>query len=340
MKLNKRLFSVLLLVLFLTVLILDTRTSLQGAQEGITLCLSVIVPSLFPFVFLAGMLPSRLLGIRIPAFRGMRRICGIPDGSESLLLLGFLGGYPLGASIITDAYRQGSISRATASRMLGFCSNAGPSFLFGMVAPLFPDRKIVWALWLIHILSALLVSVLLPGKSKESCVLIKNSPITVAQALETSLKTMTNICGWVVIFRVLLSVLDSWLLWLLPKESQAVIYGLLELSNGIIALQQLPNYAARFITCSGILAFGGLCVYMQTESVTMGLGTGLYFPGKVLQCLFSILLSLLIQLLLFPAEQRIHLPSAFYILVLVGVSIFSLFFVKKKSSSISGANIV
>lgn len=340
MKQDKRMLSVVVLILFLTVLILDSRTSLQGAQDGIRLCMMVVVPSLFPFIFLAIMLPSRVLGSRIPFLSRLCGMCGVPEGAESLLLLSFLGGYPVGASMVADAYRQGCISRTNASRMLGFCSNAGPSFLFGMVGSLFSDRKIIWLLWLIHISSALLVGMLLPGKSKEACVLNKKAPLTVSQALEMSIKTMVNICGWVVIFRVLLSVLDRWLLWLLPQQVQAGIYGLLELSNGIIFLQQLPNCAARFITCSGILAFGGLCVFMQTASVTRGLGTGQYFPGKVLQSLFSVLLSLFLQNLIFPSDQRVHLPALFYIFVIGGITIFILFFITKKSSSITEVNIV
>ncbi|MBR4109914.1 MAG: hypothetical protein IKK41_06375 [Oscillospiraceae bacterium] len=293
MKNKKQTFVGVLLAVSLTVLILDSQTSLQGARDGIWLCISVVIPSLYPFLFLSAMLPSRLLGTRIKGIGLVCRLCGIPDGAESLLLLSFLGGYPIGAKMVYDAYRQGCISKPAACRMLGFCNNAGPAFLFGMIGGLFTDKKIVWVLWLIHILSALLVGVLLPGKTSETCILTRKEPLTVPQALESSLKTMGNICGWVVIFRVILTILDRWLLWFLSQEIYAGIFGLFELSNGIACLNKVANDATRFVLCSGMLAFGGLCVFMQTASVTKELGLGRYFPGKVLHCLFSILLSLL-----------------------------------------------
>lgn len=293
MKNKKQIFISILLAVSLAVLILDSQTSLQGAREGISLCVLVVIPSLFPFLFLSAMLPSRLLGTRIRSIGGLCRLCGIPDGAESLLLLSFLGGYPVGAKMVYDAYRQGCISKPAACRMLGFCNNAGPAFLFGMIGGLFTDKKIVWGLWLIHILSAVLVGVLLPGKTRETCILTRKEPLTVPKALENSLKTMGNICGWVIIFRVILTILDRWFLWLFPQEIYAGIFGLFELSNGIACLNEVANDAIRFVLCSGVLAFGGLCVFMQTASVTKELGLGRYFPGKVLHCLFSILLSLL-----------------------------------------------
>ena len=32
------------------VLILDSKTALSGCREGVTLCLNVVIPSLFPFL--------------------------------------------------------------------------------------------------------------------------------------------------------------------------------------------------------------------------------------------------------------------------------------------------
>ncbi len=340
MKQNKQVLAGILVTLSLMVLILDSKTSLQGAQDGISLCISVVIPSLFPFLFLSAMLPSRLLGNRIKAIVGLCRLFGIPEGAESILILSFLGGYPVGAGMVTDAYKQGCISRSAALRMLGFCNNAGPAFLFGMVGALFEDQKVIWVLWLIHILSALLVGILLPGKQNETCILNHKTPVTVPQALEISLKTMANICGWVVIFRVLLSILERWLLWLLPPEAQGGIFGLLELTNGIALVQKISNDGSRFILCSGMLAFGGLCVFMQTASVTKELGIGQYFPGKVLHCLFSILFSVLLQHLLFTSDGWIRFPIGFYIVLISWISTVIFFLSKKKSSSKLRADIV
>ena len=189
MRIGRKQLTALILIISMAVLILDSRTALVGAQEGVQLCISVVIPSLFPFLFLSIMLPSRLLGCNIPGIRRIGQLCGIPDGAESLLLLGFLGGYPTGASMIADAYKQGAISKENACRMLGFCNNAGPAFLFGMVGSLFPVYA-VWILWFIHISSALFVGMILPKNQSAKCTIIKTEPISITQALNKSLKVI------------------------------------------------------------------------------------------------------------------------------------------------------
>lgn len=297
-------------------LILDAKTALSGAKDGIALCLYTVIPSLFPFFILSSLLTSSLTGKNISILRPIGKLCGIPVGAESLLVLSLFGGYPVGAQAISDAYRQGHLTKTAAHRLLGFCSNAGPAFLFGMVGPLFTSRIVPWVLWLIHILSALIVGAVLPGKSRDTCLLCKSLPLTVPQALEQSLRIMANVCGWIVIFRVILAVMNRWILLLLPLEGQVLLSGLLELSNGCLALRSVQSEASRFVLSACMLAIGGLCVGMQTVAVTASLGTGLYFPGKLLQSLISIPMAAAAQYFLFFSSERMVFPTVLYICLL------------------------
>lgn len=317
--------------LVMTLLILDAKTALLGAKEGITLCLYTVVPSLFPFFIVSVMLTSCLTGITIVFLRPLGKLCGIPNGAESILLLGFLGGYPVGAQSVTDAYKQGQLEQKDAHRMLGFCSNAGPAFLFGMIGPLFSSPIIPWVLWLIHILSALIVGMILPNKQHSTCNLSAIPTLSLPQALERSLRIMANVCGWVIAFRVILAVLNRWILWIVPVGWQPLMSGLLELSNGCQALRALSSEALRFIISSAILGFGGLCVGMQTISVTGDLGTGLYFPGKLLQAIFSVLMALLTQPYLFHSSPRQSISAQLSLMFAVGILlIFCLLCRRKK----------
>lgn len=302
------------------IIILDTKTALSGAMTGVQLCLNTIVPSLFPFIFLSGMLNNFLLGRKSSVLSPLGRLCKIPNGGESLLLLGFLAGYPVGAQVITQAYRDGQLQSATARRMLGFCNNAGPAFLFGMFSVIFSNRLIPWVLWFIHILSALLVGFFLPGECMPSCKIENPQPITVHRALQNTLKVIAVICGWVILFRMIISFADKWFLWLLPVEAQVLISGFLELSNGCVMLQRIPEESIRFLLAGPMLAFGGICVGMQTASVTAELGSGYYFPGKVLQSLFSLLFAMffcpvLFQNFVFPY----HVPVMLMLLAAIGI---------------------
>ncbi len=277
--------------LAMSLLILDARTALAGAKDGLELSLRTVIPALFPFLFLSNLLCNGIVGRKIVLLRPIGRLCGIPDGAESLLLLGLLGGYPVGAQAVANAYKNGQLKKNTAERMLGFCNNAGPSFLFGMLGAVFANTSVPWLLWLIHILSALLVGMLLPGKEPTTCHIERTAPLPIPKALERSVRTMANICGWIIVFRVLIAISDRWLLWLLPQQVRLGLIGMLELSNGCCELYALPHDGVRFVFASCFLAFGGLCVAMQTSSVSCGLDSGIYIRGKLLQALISFLIA-------------------------------------------------
>jgi sporulation integral membrane protein YlbJ len=318
MKHRKERITVIGAACMMALLILDAKTALTGAQEGVDLCLRAVIPSLFPFFVVSVILTGSLSGRHFRFLRPLCKLCGIPKGADSILLLGFLGGYPVGAQAVASAYKQGNITAAAASRMMGFCSNAGPAFLFGMISPLFSKQSTAWILWLIHIVSALLVGIILPDKQQQTSNAKQPAQISITQALSRSLGIMANVCGWVIFCRVILAIMNRWIVWLFPEQYQVLFNGLIELSNGCFALRSLSDESARFVISASILAFGGICVGLQTISVTAPLGTGMYFPGKVLQCLISTILASIIQLYIFPTNNGFRSFPPVYILCLAG----------------------
>lgn len=313
------------------VLLIDTKTALLSAQEGISLCISTVIPSLFPFFVLSSFINTSLLGKRIRMLQPICKICGIPQGAESLLMLGFLGGYPIGAQCISDAYAKGALKKADAQRMLGFCSNSGPAFIFGMIGSLFSHPLLPWILWLLHILSALLVGCILPRNITQPCAISERKPLAISNTLKNCLSVMASVCGWVVLFRVVIGFCQHWFLWFLPESIQAFLSGILELSNGCFALQNVTSDAVRFILCAGILGFGGICVGLQTVSVTNDLGTGMYFPGKLLHGLISIVAAVILQQFLFPSQKRFSLsPILLLLCLIIATGILFILYGKKK----------
>ncbi len=315
----------------MALLILDAKTALSGAREGLALCLQAAIPSLFPFFFLSALLTGTLAGSALPLLRPLGRLCGVPEGAESLLAVGFLGGYPTGAACVAQAYQSGRLNRRDAERMLGFCSNAGPAFLFGLTAGCFSTPAAPWVLWGIHIAAALLTASLLPGKRRGRTALALGAPVSPRQALNRALSAMATVCGWVILFRVILAILRRWCLWLLPAPAQVALAGALELVGGCCALTEIPREGLRFLILSGLLAFGGLCVGMQTVSVTGSLGLGWYLPGKGLQTLFSLLLAQIALPFLYPEEAALPLPVS--LLILAAICLVPRFFAKHEKSS-------
>ncbi len=336
---KKRRFVFLFAISGMLALIFDAKTALRGAQEGVSLCIRSLIPALFPFLFLSALITRSFTG----CYKSLNRLCDllkIPYSCQSILITGALGGYPVGAQCVYDAYRDGRLTKQQAHRILGFCSNAGPAFILGLGCSLFSNIRTAVFLWVIHILSAFLTALLLPKKDdpdKGDLAPVTQSPV---QLLQNCVKTMGVICGWVVLFRVFYTLIDKWALCALPSYIRIFLLGISELSNGFISLQEVDNEALRFYLASIVLAFGGICVYLQTASVTKELGTGLYFPGKVMHSSISSVLSLLAGLVLFPDNQ---LPCVWIIGLPIGIfgSIALILVVfRKNKGSISRSNAV
>ena len=290
---SKRTMSKILLPLLgILVLILDGKTAVTGAADAIEICLQTVIPSLFPFFLLSILLTGSLTGIRIHLLSPFRKMCAIPKGAESLFVIGLLGGYPTGAQAVAEAYEKRQISKQAAQRMLGFCSNAGPAFIFGICSRLFASATAVWLLWAIHLVSAVAVGIILPRSPEEEC-LIQEKTVALPYAFRKSIYIMASVCGWIILFRVLITFLNRWFLWLLPQQGGILLTGIIELTNGICLLSDCESEGLRFIISASTLGFGGICVGMQTVSVTVKTGTGWYFPGKLFQGTFSLFLSLI-----------------------------------------------
>lgn len=283
--------SSLLAAAGLLLLILDGKTALEGANQGIQLCMQTVIPALFPFLLLSVWFTGSLSGFSHPLLVPLGRLFHIPVGMESLLIPAFLGGYPAGAQCIGQAAASGTLSRKTGERLLAYCSNAGPAFLFGMTAALFSRASVPWLCWAIQILSALTAAQFFSPRL-EAASLPKSPAPTLAQSMHTALGAMASICGWVILFRLIGAFAQRWLLHTVPAWGQALIIGLLELSNGCCMLGSVESPELRFVLCNAILSFGGICVAMQTASVAPGFSLRYYLLGKCLQCLTAAVLAI------------------------------------------------
>lgn len=310
------------------VMIFDAKTAITGIKDGLELCISTLIPSLFPFFVLSTLVTSSLTDVSIDPLRWIGRLCRIPQGAEPILPVGLLGGYPVGAGNIATAYRSGSLALTDANRMCIFCNNAGPSFLFGVLGPLFPHVGFVWLLWGIQIAAAVLTGILLPGTCAQNATLARTEQVSLPDALNRGIKSMALVCGWVVLFRMLLTFLDRWLLWLFPEPVRTSLVGLLELSNGCLELSCIDQVELRFLLAGILLSLGGICVWMQTLAVFPELRIRDYIAGRMLHCLIGLVLSLLVLPMLTGRKTVISLT--FPIILGFILMILALFLRKKK----------
>ena len=270
-----------------------------AAAEALSLCAGSVIPALFPFLVVSSLLLSLGLGeLLSPMLAGLMEPLFRVDGvGSSALLLGLVGGYPIGAKTAADLYRGGRLSRPEAERLLAFCNNSNPVFLISVlgVGVFGSVRAGVW-LWLIHLLSALLTGLLFrnhggPARRQAGGTAafqaVSLSAAFVA-AVRESLSGMLSVCAFVTFFYVLARPLASLGGWLGP-----VLVGLTELFS-LTPLLRPDRFG--FILASAMAGWGGLSVLCQTAAVLEGSGLRLQScaAGKAVQGLLAGLLAALL----------------------------------------------
>lgn len=261
--------------------ILDARTAQLGAAEGIKLCVQAAIPSLFPFFFLSN--------LTLSAFSGddFRLLSNSPI-PKSILLPAILGGYPMGSSAVAALYQDKRLTKSQAEKLLIF-NQPGPAFVFGIVSRAFPKVQTVFMLWGIILFSAMLTAAIIhPSPVPDTPA---KSQISLQSAIQSSLQGMGKVCSWILLFRIIIEYLKKWAYPHCPILVQIILTGSLELTNGCLCLKLVKNESIRFILCAGMLAFGGICVTMQTASVSSPLSIRLYCEAKILQTFLAVMLS-------------------------------------------------
>ncbi len=286
-------------VLLAVGLVLFPSEIADAARSALTLCFTVVIPALFPFFVLSTLTIESGIGHKLCSFIApfLRRFFRIGESGASALVLGMLGGYPIGANCIRTMYRAETCSKKEAEHLLGFCNNSGPSFILGAVGVgVFANIKIGFLLLLIHILSALAVglffSFFAPMKSKPSTTIQTATPFSSAlcNSVKSGLQSSLNVCAFVLFFAVLLEILH--LFSFIPYHGVFGVFcsGIVEITSGIAKLKYtISDLPCAFTLASFLLGFGGFSVHAQTLSILSDtdLSPKKYFFGKALHGLIS-----------------------------------------------------
>lgn len=277
--------SLVMCILGMVSLILDSACAARSVQDAINLCINTVIPSLFPLFVLSGILVGMAGTISIPF---LVKFCRIPPGSESIFLLGLAGGFPMGAQCIVQAMENHSLSPKDAQRMLGFCNNCGPAFIFGILGSLFQNSLIPLALLLIQAESAIMVAAIWPGKP-DGRAQITHHPVSVSQAVTRAVRSMVSICAWVILAKVILGFVERWLFPFFPVHVQIFLAGILELTGGCLALYKITSQSQQLLLCCIFICFGGICVLLQIHGITAqsGLAMGTCVRQKLTQALIG-----------------------------------------------------
>ncbi|MDE6733246.1 MAG: hypothetical protein K2J77_10265 [Oscillospiraceae bacterium] len=117
------------------ILIIEPKTVSDAVGAAAVSCLEVVVPSLFAFTVLAiylqksGLYRTVLKPLTFPLSKLLR----MDEELCAVFLLGNIGGYPVGARLLSELVREGRLKQKNAARALCFCFGSGPGFMLGIV---------------------------------------------------------------------------------------------------------------------------------------------------------------------------------------------------------------
>lgn len=303
-------------------LVMHPKEAVGAASESLQLCINVIIPSLFPFFVISSVVVELGIAGRIGRLAEpvMRRLFNVSGGCAASFVLGFIGGYPVGARTAIELYNRGECSRREAERMLSFCNNSGPAFILGVVgAGVFEDGRVGLLLYLIHGLASVITGICFrrwrgggdgtraPGIREE-----KRHPGFIAafvSSVKSAFASALNICGFVIFFAVLIKILvisgalsaaaEGVAVLLAPlgidgAAAQRLLTGMIELTSGVWSLSgAAEELSAGAAMAAFMLGWAGLSVHCQTLSFLCdsGLSARTYLSGKLLHGIFSALLA-------------------------------------------------
>lgn len=261
-----------------------------------------IVPTLLPVLIVSSLIVATrawelLIPILHPIFGKLFRIP--PCGSFSLLL-GMLCGYPMGAKIVSDLYREGELSPKEARHLLAFTSFPSPMFLNGfLLHQCFNNSSLVIPFLGAVYSSAFVIGIFYPriipifsfffrkdfsGSPEHSAVLTESSSqnnasgkqsVLTFTALQQTLLSSAQILLLVGLYMMLAMILAGFLeLFLSQTSSEAVphllplLTGLLEMTTGISFLPASGlSLSSGALVAVFLCCFGGLSIALQTSAV-------------------------------------------------------------------------
>lgn len=275
-------FSALALLCLTAALLAFPREVQQSVKNSILYCLTVLTPSLFPFMALTSFAVNSGAGEHLGGALSFlsRYVFRLPASCAVPILLSFLGGYPAGAKGASLLLEQGKLTKEQAGRMMLFCVNPGIAFVVTFLGgTVLGSFRTGWLLFFSVTAAGILLGILsglgTPVPPRESMAPAPLHGGAVTRSAFDAASAVLKMCACIVLFSGLTTLLHGCGLYQLlsrmlaalklftPMEAAALLSFLIEVTEGVGAASSL-RAGPQFFAFG--LAFGGLCVHLQVFS--------------------------------------------------------------------------
>ena len=322
-KLDTRLFIGLALLFIILMLIINPKKYINSCYNGLSVWVKNVLPSLLPFLICTKILTEINFfdGFTKKLSKPTNKIFKAPKIASYVFLISIISGYPVGAKVISDLYKQNAISEKTANKLTTFCSTSGPLFIIGTVGTsLFLSPLIGYIMLFSHILGSFLNGVIYRNKFVDTSNLHYNKKDydtnynkTISNCMNNSITSILLVGGFITLFYIIIDILIdvkviSFLSYGLDfllspfglKIGESVFSGIIEVTRGCITLSTIN--ASNLVKCvigTGLISFGGFSIHFQALAFLSecNINTKFYFIQKLTHTLLSMLIALLLGLI-------------------------------------------
>ena len=274
---------------FLAVFLFPSEVS-NGIRRALSLAYQSLVPALFPFMILSDLLLSidwrffdQIIGTRIG------KLFGVSPIAARVIIIGCLSGFPIGAKLCADLYRQGKLSESEAQTTLHLASFCSPAFIImgigrGVLDSASLGTKIYWIILFSHLLSGLIFRRSRKHSAETSRAYDRQTSFSLTESIEKAGLGCMKITAYLAFFSAVSSIISGFI----KNNAIASVFAILfEIGSGASFIDANSRYAT-IILCGGI-AFSGLSVAMQITSYAKQVGISMktYYLGKILSCIFA-----------------------------------------------------
>lgn len=343
-KLTKYFLPKIIVLLLIIGIIIFPNDSIEAAKNGIHIWVTILMPSLLPFIIGANLIVSLKVVDIIGAIINpiTQFIFNVSGKSALVFAISAVSGYPVGARLASDLRINQDISQSEGQRLLSFCSTSGPLFIIGAIAVgMLNNASLGYVMLISHYLGSITIGLIFRGYGKEkrkksdktimnNIKFIINTPekdgffIAFGNAVISGINTLLSVGGFVIIFSVVFKILTLFniingissvlcfffsFLGVTKEVCSAFISGLFEITIGCNNITTITcvSEAIKASLCSFIIGFSGLSILAQCCSfiAKTDIKTNIYIFNKFLHGTFAGIYTFL----LYPISRN-YLPAS------------------------------
>lgn len=240
----------------------------KSVMNSVKMCISTILPSIFPFMILSDYLLGNIDRTDSSKLGGIFSKCfNISSAAIWPFIIGNVCGFPLGAKTSIGLYNRGAITKTECERLIGFANNPSLAFIIsGVGIGMRHSLHDGVILYLTVIISSCIIGIITKGKTRQylNSNEIFEQNYSFVNSIKNSIFAVISVSSYIIFFSMIADVIIS---HINLQPLSLFLTSMLEIgtATNLISKSSIPKFLGLPLTAFA-LGFSGLSVYLQTLS--------------------------------------------------------------------------